>query len=198
MRAYERFLKYVTVHTASREDADTTPSTSIQFDLANILREELLALGVNDARVCENCYVYGSIPATPGLENAPCVGFIAHLDTIPDFSGENVKPRLVENYDGSDIALGQSGRTLSVREFPHLKNYIGKTLIVTDGTTVLGADDKAGIAEIMTLVENLMRGDIPHGRIAIGFAPDEEIGHGASLLDIPAFGADLGYTVDGE
>ena len=198
MRAYERFVKYVTVHTASSEESETTPSTSIQFDLANLLRDEMLEMGIADARVDEHCYVYGSIPATPGYENAPCIGFIAHLDTIPDFSGENVKPTLVENYDGGDVALGTSGRILSPREFPHLKKYIGKTLIVTDGTTVLGADDKAGVAEIMTLAERLINGDMPHGRIAIGFAPDEEIGHGASLLDIPAFGADFGYTVDGE
>ncbi|MBR7149860.1 MAG: peptidase T, partial [Oscillospiraceae bacterium] len=115
MRAYERFLKYVTVHTASSEESETTPSTQIQFDLANLLRDEMLEMGISDARVDEHCYVYGSIPATEGCENAPCIGFIAHLDTIPDFSGENVKPRLVENYDGSDIVLGASGRTLSQR-----------------------------------------------------------------------------------
>ncbi|MBR5262106.1 MAG: peptidase T [Oscillospiraceae bacterium] len=199
MRAYERFIKYVTVHTASSEESTTTPSTQIQFDLANLLRDEMLEMGISDARVDEHCYVYGSIPATPGYENTPCIGFIAHLDTIPDFSGENVKPTLVENYDGGDVVLGTSGRTLSPREFPHLKKYVGKTLIVTDGTTVLGADDKAGVAEIMQLAEYLLaHPEFPYGTVKIGFTPDEEIGRGADLFDVTGFAADFGYTLDGD
>lgn len=173
MKVHERFMKYVRVHTASSEEADTTPSTARQFDLANMLAEEMREMGVSGVHVDEHCFVYGHIPATPGLENVPCVGFIAHLDTIPDFSGENVQPRLIENYDGGDIVLGDSGRVLAVKDFPHLPALKGRSLIVTDGTTVLGADDKAGVAEIMAMAEALLTGDMPHGRVAIGFCPDE-------------------------
>ena len=197
MRAYERLIEYAKIHTASGEQADVTPSTQRQFDLAHALESELTALGVSDVYVDEHCYVYGKIPATPGLEDKPCVGFLAHIDTIPDFSGENVKPRLVENYDGGDIALGDSGRVLSPRDFPHLKELTGNALIVTDGTTILGADDKAGVAEIVTAAEQLLTGDMPHGPVAIGFCPDEEIGHGAALMDLERFGAQLAYTFDG-
>jgi len=197
MRAYERLIEYAKIHTASREDGSATPSTARQFDLANRLAEELTALGVCGVHVDEHCYVYGRIPATPGLEDRPCIGFLAHLDTIPDFSGENVSPRLVPDYDGGDVPLGESGRVLSPANFPHLKTLIGKTLIVTDGTTVLGADDKAGVAEIMTAAERLLAEGLPHGPVAIGFCPDEEIGHGAALLELDRFGAQLAYTVDG-
>ena len=155
-------------------------------------------LGLADVAVDGHAYVYGKIPATPGYEMKPCVGFIAHLDTVPDFSGEHVCPRLVENYDGGDVPLGSSGRVLSPRDFPHLKTLVGRTLIVTDGTTVLGADDKAGIAEILTMAEQLLREDIPHGPIALCFCPDEEIGHGAALLDLERFGAAFAYTCDGD
>ncbi|MBR4250019.1 MAG: peptidase T [Verrucomicrobia bacterium] len=197
MRAYERLLNYVTIHTTSDEATGTTPSTARQFDLARCLVEEMKALGIEDARVDDKCYVYGTIPATPGCENAPGLGFIAHLDTAPDFSGENVKPRVIPDYDGGEVKLGDSGRVLSPKLFPELSLLKGRTLICTDGTTLLGADDKAGIAEIMTAAETLLKGDKPHGKICLAFTPDEEIGSGAEDLDIPAFGAKYAYTVDG-
>lgn len=198
MRAYERLITYAKVHTASAEDAEQTPSTRRQFDLANLLAEELQDLGAADVFVDEHCYVYARIPATAGLEGKTPVGFLAHVDTIPDFSGENVRPRIIEDYDGSDIPLGDSGRVLRVADFPHLKDMVGKTLVVTDGTTVLGADDKAGVAEIMTMAERLLASDAPaHGPVCIGFCPDEEIGHGAELMDLQRFGAELAYTLDG-
>lgn len=196
MKAYERFIKYARVHSASVEGKETTPSSQCQFDLARLLCSEMQEMGVSDVYMDEHCYVYGKIPASAGLEDKPCVGFIAHLDTIPDFPGENVQPQVHENYDGGDIVLG-SGRVLSPKDFPHLKKLVGRTVITTDGSTVLGADDKAGIAEIMVMAETLLAGDIPHGPIAIGFCPDEEIGHGASLMDLERFGASLAYTVDG-
>lgn len=197
MKAYERLLRYVKVYTTSDETTGTNPSTSRQFDLAKILVDELKELGVKDARVDDKCYVYGSIPATEGCEDAKKLGFIAHMDTAPDFTGENVNPVIVENYDGCDIALGNSGRVLKVADFPHLENLKGRTLIHTDGTTLLGADDKAGISEIMTFVEEIMKTDEPHGKILIGFTPDEEIGEGADHFDVAGFGADYAYTVDG-
>ena len=196
MRAYERLLKYVVIHTTSDETSESVPSTKRQFDLANILVEEMKSLGVSDAKVDSHAYVTGYIPATPGYENAPKIGFVAHLDTAPDSSGENVKPCIHENYDGCDVELG-NGKTLSVKLFPHLEKLKGRTLITTDGSTLLGADDKAGIAEIMTMAEYVIKNDIPHGKISLAFTPDEEIGHGAELLDIDAFGADFAYTVDG-
>ena len=198
MKAYERLITYAKVHTASADEVDATPTTQRQFDLAYLLEKEMNAMGISGVSVDEHAYVYGRIPATPGYEKKPRVGFIAHLDTIPDFSGENVKPRVVENYDGGDVVLGDSGRVLSPKDFPHLKNMVGRTLVVTDGTTVLGADDKAGIAEILTMAEQVMAENIPHGDIALCFCPDEEVGHGASLLDIPGFGADFAYTLDGD
>ena len=197
MRAYERFLNYVKVHTTSDENSNTTPSTRRQFDLAEILAEEMKKLGVKDVRVDENCYVYGAIPATPGYEDKPAIGLIAHLDTAPDFCGEHVNPQIHRNYNGEDVTLGDSGKVLSVKTFPHLKELKGRTLITTDGTTLLGADDKAGIAEIMTVAEELLKGTMPHGKICIAFTPDEEVGSGADKLDIPAFGAQYAYTADG-
>ena len=197
MEAYERLITYAKVHTASREDAETVPSTERQFDLARMLQEELESLGVSDVYLDEHCYVYGKIPASSGYEDKPCVGFLAHVDTIPDFSGENVKPRLIENYDGGDVVLGNSGRVLSPKDFPHLTELKDCTLVVTDGTTVLGADDKAGIAEIMTAVERLLAEGIPHGPVVIGFCPDEEVGHGAELMDLDRLGASVAYTLDG-
>ena len=199
MRAYERLITYARVSTASVEDLEHTPSTQRQFDLANLLAEELKELGAADVFVDEHCYVYARIPATAGLEGKTSVGFLAHVDTIPDFSGENVQPRVIEHYDGSDIPLGDSGRVLRPADFPHLKDMAGKTLVITDGTTVLGADDKAGVAEIMTMAERLLSPDAPaHGPVCIGFCPDEEIGHGAALLDLDRFGAELAYTLDGD
>jgi tripeptide aminopeptidase len=197
MRAYERLLNYVKIHTTSDEDSQTAPSTQRQFDLARLLVDEMKELGITDAKVDEHCYVYGTIPATPGYEDKAGIGFIAHLDTAPDFCGEHVQPQVHENYDGGEIALGSSGRVLSPEQFPHLKTLVGRTLITTDGTTLLGADDKAGIAEIMTLAELLIQGDMPHGKVCIGFTPDEEVGSGAELLDIPGFGAEYAYTADG-
>ena len=196
MRAYERLIKYAKVSTASEEGIGVSPSTARQFDLARLLVDELRELGVADAEVTDTCYVYGHLPATPGHEGAPCLGFIAHMDTSPDFSGENVKPRVIENYDGGDLELG-AGRTLSVRQFPHLPSLKGRTLITASGDTLLGADDKAGIAEIMTLIEQLQGGEIAHGRIAVCFTPDEEVGCGTANFDIPKLGADFAYTLDG-
>lgn len=197
MRAYQRFLNYVKIHTMSDENSTASPTSACQFDLARLLVQEMKELGIEDARVEENCYVYGTIPATPGYEERPAIGFLAHMDTAPDFCGENVRPQVHENYDGGPVVLGESGRTLSPELFPHLKELAGRTLITSDGTTLLGADDKAGVAEIMTLAQILLEGDIPHGKICIGFTPDEEVGCGAEGLDIPAFGAQFAYTVDG-
>lgn len=197
MRAYERLLNYVKIHTTSDENSTTVPTTSRQFDLAKLLVEEMKSMGIRDARVESNCYVYGTIPATPGYEEKTALGFIAHLDTAPDFSGEHVNPQVIENYDGKDVVLGSSGKVLEVAKFPHLANMVGRTLITTDGTTLLGADDKAGIAEIMTMAETLLKGDMPHGKVCIAFTPDEEVGSGAGELDIPVFGAKYGYTLDG-
>ena len=198
MRACERLLQYVKVWTTSDEESTSVPSTQRQFDLARLLVDEMKSLGIADARVDENCYVYGSIPATPGCESAPAIGFIAHLDTAPDFSGENVNPQIIENYDGGEVALGTSGRVLTPEQFPYMKDWKGRTLITTDGTTLLGGDDKAGISEIMTMAETLLQGDIPHGKVCLAFTPDEEIGSGAELLDLKAWGAKYAYTVDGD
>lgn len=197
MRAYERLLNYVKIYTTSDEESGCTPSTSRQFDLANQLVEEMRNLGVQNTRVDEKCYVYGEIPATKGYEDAIKIGFIAHMDTAPDFSGQNVNPQIIEEYDGKDVKLGESGKVLSVRDFPHLRELAGRTLITTDGTTLLGADDKSGIAEIMSMVEEVIKDEIPHGKICIGFTPDEEIGCGADYFDVAGFGADFAYTVDG-
>lgn len=196
MRAYERLLRYVTVYTMSDEASGTVPSTARQFDLARLLADEMKEMGIRDAHVDDKSYVYGWIDATPGYEQVPAIGFIAHLDTAPAFAGENVKPQIHENYDGKALPLG-AGLTLDPQVFPHLPSLAGKTLITTDGTTLLGADDKAGIAEILTLAEKLLREDIPHGRICLAFTPDEEIGGGAEDLDLEKFGAAFGYTVDG-
>ena len=196
MRAYERLLKYVKVHTTSDESTGTLPSTQRQFTLAHILAEEMQEIGISDVKVDEKCYVYGCLPATSGYEDRPRIGFIAHMDTSPDASGENVKPVLRKDYDGREVDLG-NGRILSPDMFPHLPSLSGRTLITTDGTTLLGADDKAGIAEIMTMAESVITRNIPHGRIAIAFTPDEEIGHGAEELDLEVFGSDYAYTVDG-
>lgn len=190
-------MNYVKVFTTSDDDSESVPSSARQFDLANKLVEEMKTIGITDARVDDKCYVYGSIPATPGYEDKPAIGFIAHMDTAPDFSGENVKPRIIENYDGGEVVLGESGRVLKPSDFPHLPTLAGRTLIVTDGTTLLGADDKAGIAEIMTAAERIITENIPHGKLLVAFTPDEEVGRGADHFDVRGFGADFAYTVDG-
>ncbi len=197
MESYERLLKYVTFFTASDECSESVPSTDRQFALANELVAELKSLGVNNAYVDDKCYVYAYLPATKGLEAVPAIGFIAHLDTAPDFNGDGCKPIIHKCYDGKDIELGAGGRTLKVSDFPHLQKLKGQTLITTDGETLLGADDKAGIADIITAVEQIISQDIPHGKICIGFTPDEEIGRGADCFDVKTFGAEYAYTVDG-
>ena len=197
MRAYERLLKYAAVHTASAEDVDATPTTARQFDLAHLLADELCALGMAEVYENEHAYVYAALPASAGMEGERAIGLIAHIDTVPDFSGENVRPQVIENYDGGEVPLGTSGRVLSPDKFAELPALKGQTLITTDGTTVLGADDKAGVAEIMTACEHITAQGIPHGRIAVCFTPDEEVGHGAALLDFDRLGADFAYTVDG-
>lgn len=193
----ERFLKYVKIPTASREESTSVPSTPCQFNLAHFLVEELHELGISNAFVDEKCYVYAKLPASEGCENAPAMGFISHMDTVSDFADHRVEPVITENYDGQDFPLGESGRVLKLTDFPHLAALKGRTLITSDGTTILGADDKAGVAEIMTMVEEILEKDIPHGPISIGFTPDEEIGCGADYFDVPGFGADYAYTVDG-
>ncbi len=197
MRAYERLLKYVSVYTTSDPDSATVPSSMRQYDLAHQLVEELKALGLENVHVDENCVVYGWLSATAGCEKQPALGFIAHMDTAPDCAGENVKPQIIENYDGGDVLLAGSGEKLSPAAFPTLKNLAGMTLITTDGTTLLGADDKAGIAEIMTALESIISEKKPHGKLCIAFTPDEEVGAGVDHFDVEKFGAVYAYTVDG-
>ena len=193
----ERFLKYVSYDTQSSEQSRTFPSTDKQLVLLRELADEMKALGMTEVTMDAHGYVMGTVPATPGCESAPVVGFIAHVDTSPDMSGKDVKPRVIEEYDGCDIALnGQL--TMRVADFPELEFFKGHTLIHTDGTTLLGADDKAGVAEIMTAAEYLLaHPEVKHGKIRIGFTPDEEVGRGVDFFDVRAFGADFAYTVDG-
>ena len=195
MQAYERLIRYARIHTTSDENADTTPSTARQFDLSQLLAREMTAMGFRDVMVDEHAYTYGVIPSSEGCGDWPSVGLIAHLDTAPVFSGEGVNPQLVSDYDGKDLPIGS--RVLSPEQFPDLKAVIGHTLITTDGNTLLGADDKAGIAEILTACEEIMKENLPHGKIAVCFVPDEEIGHGAALLSLERLGAAFAYTVDG-
>lgn len=195
-KVVERFIKYVKFDTKANDDSNTVPSTPGQLVLAKELGKELEQLGLSDVSVDENGYVMATLPSNIDRK-VPTVGFIAHMDTSPDMSGTNVNPRFVENYDGGDIKLSEEV-TLSPKEFSELKEYIGETLITTDGTTLLGADDKAGIAEIITAIEYLMEHpELPHGTIKIGFTPDEEIGRGPNHFDVQKFGADLAYTMDG-
>ncbi len=198
MRAYERLLNYVKVYTTSDPNSGTHPSTARQFDLARQLVEELQALGLQDAHVDEHCYVYATLPATPGQEGAKPLGFIAHMDTADDASGENVNPQIHPDYDGGPVTLPATGAVLDPEVFPFLKEMKGQTLITADGSTLLGADDKAGVAEIMTMLERVQAENRPHGKLCIGFTPDEEIGEGASLFDVEHFGAAYAYTVDGD
>ena len=197
MELKERFLKYVAINTRSDENSESFPSTAVQWNLLNALVEEMKLLGLEDVTIDKYGYAMGTIPATKGKEGAPVIGFLAHVDTAPDMSGENVRPRIIESYDGEDIVLNNT-LTMKVADFPELKRFIGHTLIHTDGTTLLGADDKAGVAEIMTAAEYLMaHPEIEHGKIRIGFTPDEEIGRGVDFFDVKAFGADFAYTMDG-
>ena len=197
MELKDRFLKYVSFDTQSDENSTTFPSTDKQLVLLNFLADEMRTLGMEEVTVDKYGYAMGTIPASKGYENAPVIGFIAHVDTAPDMSGKDVRPRIIDEYDGSDIQLNGS-LTMKVADFPELKNFVGHTLIHTDGTTLLGADDKAGCAEIMTAAEYLMsHPEVKHGKIRIGFTPDEEIGRGVDYFDVAAFGADFAYTMDG-
>ncbi|MCI8485356.1 MAG: peptidase T [Lachnospiraceae bacterium] len=198
MKVEERFLKYVSYWTASEDGKDVIPSTKRQFSLADELAKELQELGLEKVKRDEHCYVYGLLPATEGMENKKSMGFIAHMDTAPAFSGKDVKPQVISNYNGGDVALPGNGDVIKVSDFPHLTSLKGRTLITTDGTTLLGADDKAGIADILTAVEEVIAEKIPHGDIWIGFTPDEEVGAGADLFDLDYFQADYAYTVDGD
>lgn len=198
MKASERLLKYAVIYTGSDEDhAEQTPSTPEQMTLAQMLAEDMRDIGLADVSVDAHAYVYGFLPATAGREQCPPIGFIAHIDIVNEFGTSEIHPQIIKEYDGGEIALGTSGRTLDTVQFPDLKQAIGKTVITTDGTTVLGADDKAGVAEILTMCERLVQDNLPHGKICVCFTPDEEIGHGAALLDLEKFGASYAYTVDG-
>lgn len=199
MTVLERFLKYVKVDTQSVEDVENFPSSEKQKNLGRMLLEELRELGAEDTVMDENGYVYAKLSATDGGKETKTLGFLAHMDTSPDASGEGVKPQLFENYDGGDILLNEEKHiVLSPKEYPELSRYIGQTIITTDGTTLLGADDKAGVAEIMTMAEYLLtHPELAHGPIAIAFSPDEEVGRGVDFFNLKQFGADVAYTVDG-
>ncbi len=197
MELKDRFLKYVSYDTQSSEESSTFPSTDKQLVLLRDLAEEMKQLGMVEVSMDKNGYVMGTIPASKGKENAPVIGFISHVDTSPDMSGHDIKPQVIECYDGGDIRLNQR-LTMRVEDFPELSFFKGHTLIHTDGTTLLGADDKAGVAEIMTAAEYLLsHPEVEHGKIRIGFTPDEEIGRGVDFFDVKAFGAQFAYTVDG-
>lgn len=198
MRVEERLLKYVSYWTTSDEECRQIPSSERQFELGKVLEQELRDLGLEKVTLTDHCYVYGLLPATKGYADKPAVGFISHMDTAPDFFGKDVKPQIISDYDGNDVLLKGSGAYLKVSNFPTLKTLKGRTLITTDGTTLLGADDKAGVSEIMTAVEQIITEKIPHGDIWIGFTPDEEVGSGADLFDLDYFKAKFAYTVDGD
>ena len=198
MRVEERLLKYVSYWTTSDEECRQIPSSERQFELGKVLEQELRDLGLEKVTLTDHCYVYGLLPATKGYADKPAVGFISHKDTAPDFSGKDVKPQIIPDYDGNDVLLKGSGAYLKISDFPTLKTLKGRTLITTDGTTLLGADDKAGVSEIMTAVEQIITEKIPHGDIWIGFTPDEEVGSGADLFDLDYFKARFAYTVDGD
>ena len=193
----DRFLKYVSFDTQSDEMSETFPSTEKQKVLLKYLVEEMKSLGLTEVEMDEHSYAMGTIPATPGYEDRPAIGFIAHVDTSPDMSGANIKPQIIENYDGKDIRLNEN-LMMTVKDFPELSAFKGHTLITTDGTTLLGADDKAGVAEIMTAAEYLMaHPEVKHGKIRIGFTPDEEVGRGVDYFNVEKFGAKFAYTIDG-
>ena len=193
-----KFLKYISIDTQSDDTSETYPSTQKQFNLAKLLVEELTQLGLKDISVDEHCYVMATLPANNG-KSKPVIGLIAHMDTAPDMSGANVNPQIIESYDGKDIVLDkEKSIILSPSEFPEMKQYVGQTLITTDGSTLLGADDKAGITAIMAAIEYLVKHpEIKHGEIKIGFTPDEEIGRGVDKFDVKKFDADFAYTLDG-
>lgn len=195
----KRFIKYITVSTDSNPDSNVCPSSESQWDLAKIIVEDLKNIGLEDITLDENCYIMATLPGNCKDKNIPTIGFIAHMDTAPSYNGVGIKPRIVENYDGKDIILNsEENIILSPNDFGHLKNYIGKDLIVTDGTTLLGADDKAGITEIIEAVKYLKEHpEIKHGDIRIGFTPDEEIGRGANYFDVEKFNCKFAYTIDG-
>ena len=195
----DRFIRYIKIDTQSMRKSETYPSTEKQLDLARLLVEELKALGLEDAAMDQYGYVTATLPANTDSADIPVIGFLAHMDTSPDLSGTHVNPQFVENYDGGEIVLNaEKDIRMSPEEFPDLKKYVGKTLITTDGTTLLGADDKAGVAEIMAAAEYLLEHpEIKHGTVKIGFTPDEEVGSGVDHFDVPGFGADFAYTVDG-
>ena len=194
----ERFLKYVQIDTDSNPESNACPSSEIQWDLAKVIVEDLKALGMEDITLDENCYIMATLPANCD-EDIPAIGFIAHIDTAPSYNGRGVKPRIVENYNGEDIVLNsEENVVLSPKDFAHMKNYIGQDLIVTDGNSLLGADDKAGIVEIIEAIKYLKEHpEIKHGVIKVGFTPDEEIGRGADLFDVQKFDCKFAYTVDG-
>lgn len=198
MRAYERLLKYVKINTESAEGTGTSPSTACQWDLARILEREMKELGLEEVQISPFGVVTGFLPATPGCEGAPALGLLAHMDTAPAFSGAGVEPMLHPDYDGGDIVLPRDGRVIRAADFPVLAQMKGRTLITASGDTLLGADDKAGIAEIMTLCQELQEGNLPHGKLCIAFTPDEEIGEGPDHFDVAAFGAQYAYTLDGD
>lgn len=194
----ERFLKYVQIDTDSNPESNACPSSEIQWDLAKVIVEDLKALGMEDITLDENCYIMATLPANCD-EDIPAIGFIAHMDTAPSYNGRGVKPRIVENYNGEDIVLNADENVvLSPKDFAHMKNYIGQDLIVTDGSSLLGADDKAGIVEIIEAIKYLKEHpEIKHGVVKVGFTPDEEIGRGADLFDVQKFDCKFAYTVDG-
>jgi tripeptide aminopeptidase len=194
----DRFLQYVAIDTQSDDTSTTFPSTVKQFEMLNLLHDQLNAFGLTDVSIDSNGYVMGTLPSNT-TKKVPVIGFVSHVDTAPDMSGANVKPRLIENYDGNDVVLNAEKKiVLSPVDFPEMKEYLGQTLIVTDGTTLLGADDKAGVTEIMSAIEYLVNHpDIEHGTLKVGFTPDEEVGRGVDFFDVKKFGADFAYTMDG-
>ena len=198
MKAWERLINYVTVRTPSDEESETVPSSVCQFDLARKLEKEMKELGLTEVVLDDKCYLYGKLPATEGKKEIPALGFIAHMDTVSDFCDHEIRPMVTENYDGGDLVLGTSGLVLSPKEFPHLTGLKGRTLLTSDGTTILGADDKAGIAEILTMIERIQTENRPHGTICVAFTPDEEIGMGAEHFNLDQFGAEYAYTLDGD
>lgn len=197
MNLVDRFIKYVKIDTQSDAHSQSVPSSKKQWDLANVLVEDMKAMGMEDVYVDDNCIVYGTISGNVD-KAVDTIGFIAHMDTSPDMSGTNVNPRIIKNYDGNTIVLNEAlNVSMDPNRFPSLANHIGQDLIVSDGTTLLGADDKAGIAEILDMCQTILASDLPHGTIKVAFTPDEEVGRGTDHFDVAAFGCDYAYTVDG-